>query len=278
VLQEIGRLREITFRAVGEGTGRSADLDAFDPHYLHLFVWDREASRIAGAYRLGLTDEIVPRSGLAGLYTYTLFKFGRRLLGRLGPAIELGRSFVVGDYQRSYAPLLLLWKGIGRFAAARPRYRRLFGAVSISDEYDSTTKEMLMSFLRLHCLDESLAAMLRPRNPPRGAIRRRPRFGVLQDRDLLSAVVHDINDVDELVREIESDAKGIPILLRQYLKLNARLLGFNIDPVFGNVLDGLFYVDLTQIDRCVLDRYMGRAEAAAFLGYHRLSMQGSGRQ
>ncbi|HKQ48946.1 MAG TPA: lysophospholipid acyltransferase family protein [Phycisphaerae bacterium] len=264
VVKEIGRQREETFRRVGEGTGRGEDLDQFDEHYLHLFAWDREARRLVGAYRLGLSDKIVSQQGIDGIYTHTLFKFNRSLLDQLGPAIELGRSFVVAEYQRSFAPLLLLWKGIGRFLVTHPQYRILFGAVSISDEYESTTKRILMSFLRANCFDEALSAGIKPRNPPRFARLRR------DEERLLSATIHGIDEVDELVQEIEADGRGVPILLRQYLKLNAKLLGFNVDPVFGNVLDGLFYVDLTTVERSLLDRYLGREAATAYLAYHRV--------
>ncbi len=113
VLQEIGRLRELTFRAVGEGSGKSADIDLFDAYYLHMFVWDAQANAIVGAYRLGLVEEILARYGKRGLYTHSLFRYGPRMLDMLKPAIELGRSFVRAEYQRSFAPMLLLWRGIG---------------------------------------------------------------------------------------------------------------------------------------------------------------------
>src|ERR1700704_2051636 len=113
-LQEIGRLRELTFRAVGEGTNKASDIDLFDSYYLHLFVWDAQAEMIVGAYRMGLADEILSRYGKRGLYTQSLFKYGSRLLQTLNPAVELGRSFVRAEYQRNFSPLLLLWRGIGR--------------------------------------------------------------------------------------------------------------------------------------------------------------------
>jgi putative hemolysin len=131
-LREIGRLREASYRAVGEGTGRAVDLDSFDERYLHLFSWDRSRHRIAGAYRIGQTDRIAAAHGVDGLYTRTLFKYDERLITRLSPALELGRSFVTTDYQRNYNALLLLWKGIGQFVVRHPKYRVLFGPVSIS--------------------------------------------------------------------------------------------------------------------------------------------------
>ncbi len=262
VLREIGRLREETFRLVGEGTGREIDLDRFDAEYLHLFVWHAERRHVVGAYRMGQTDVLLKRFGPDGLYTNSLFDFRPRLLAQLDPALELGRSFVRPEYQRDYAPLLLLWKGIGRYIAQHPRYRRMFGAVSISDEFQSMTKQLLMAFLGAHNLDRPRAALVRPRNPPR--MRRfRDAFGLR-----LATLVEDLAEVEELVAEIESNRRGMPVLLRQYLKLNAKLLGFNVDPQFGNVLDGLLLVDLVTVDRAILNRYMGRQEAAAFVALH----------
>lgn len=262
VLHEIGRLREETFRPIGEGTGRALDLDRFDEHYHHLFVWRADERRIIGAYRLGATDELLPRFGAAGLYTSTLFDFRPTLLARLNPALELGRSFIVSDQQRSYAALLLLWKGIGRFVSAAPRYRMLFGPVSISSEYQSLSRHLLMAFLRLTRFADELVPLVRPRNPPRAG-----HFRQLGERPV-STVVHDLDEVDELVREIETRGRSLPVLLRQYLKLNARLLGFNIDPDFGDVLDGLVLVDLLRTPPRVLERYLGAEEAAALRRHH----------
>ena len=262
VLREIGRLRESTFRLVGEGTGREVDLDRFDPHYLHLFVWNAEARHIVGAYRMGQTDVLLKRFGADGLYTSTLFRYRPRLLDQLTPALELGRSFVIPEVQRDYAPLLLLWRGIGRFVALHPRYRRLFGAVSISDEFQTMTKQLLMAFLRVRSFDTELAALVQPRNPPK-----MQRFRDADERRL-AMLVDDVADVEELVGEIESNRRSVPVLLRQYLKLNAKLLGFNIDPDFGDVLDGLVLVDLTTVEPPILNRYLGRDGAAAFLAHH----------
>ncbi|MDX2200938.1 MAG: GNAT family N-acyltransferase [Phycisphaerae bacterium] len=251
-LQEIGRLRELAFRAVGEGTGRAADLDRFDPHYQHLFAWDHSRNEVAGAYRLGPTDELLARFGPGGLYTQSLFEFSPRLLQQISPAIELGRSFVSLGYQRDYAPLMLLWKGIGAFAARHPRYRRLFGVVSISDEFSCVTQELLMAFLRANQFDEELARGVRARRPPKIRMRE-------LDANACRAMVRDIRDVEQLVRDLEADHRGMPVLLRQYLKLDAKILGFNVDPEFGNTLDALALVDLPKVDRSILTRFMGGA-------------------
>lgn len=267
VLREIGRLREVTFRAAGEGTGRDIDLDAFDPYYLHLFVWNAVKQELVGAYRLGPTDVILAQRGVAGLYNSTCFDFSEELMRQIGPAYEMGRSFITAEYQRTHSPLMLLWKGIGRLVADNPRYRMLFGAVSIANDYRSMTKQLLMTFLKVSGYESDLTRFVRPKNPPK--------FRPLRDFDarLVSTVVAGLDEVDELVGEIESSHRNMPVLLRQYLKLNAKLLGFNIDPDFGDVLDGLVLVDLTKVDRPVLVRYLGKESAQAFLAHHGLSLR-----
>lgn len=258
VLQEIGRLREIAFRAAGEGTGKAVDLDRFDEWYLHLFLWSDRDNEVVGAYRLAATDRVVRRQGLSGLYTRTLFWYKHSLLAAIGPALELGRSFVRVEHQRSYGPLMLLWKGIGRYVAAHPRYRMLFGPVSISNDYHSMSRQLLVRFLRDNRYLEPLARLVKPRNPPRF------RRGDLGTR-FNTRIVNDLEEVDELVREIEEQQRSIPVLLRQYLKLNGMLLGFNVDPQFGHVVDGLVLIDLVRVDRRILEHYMGRDAAARFL-------------
>lgn len=258
LLREIGRLREVTFREVGEGTGKSIDLDLYDSYYLHLFVWNPRTGEVVGAYRLGPGDEILARYDRKGLYTFSLFHYGRKLLTRINPALELGRSFVRPEYQRSFSPLLLLWKGIGAFVAANPRYRILFGPVSISNEYAGLSQRLMVAFLRDNNFEPELARLVRPRRPFRDGQRQRPEY----------AHVKDIEALSELIAQIEGDAKGAPILLKQYLKLGGRLLGFNVDRAFSDVVDGLIMVDLTETDPKVLQRYMGKEAAEAFLAYH----------
>jgi len=260
LLQEIGRLREITFRAAGEGTGRSRDIDLYDAYYLHLFIWDSASSQIVGAYRLGLADEIVRNFGKQGLYTHSLFKYSNSLLNELNPAIELGRSFIRPEYQRSYSPLLLLWKGIGQFVARHPQYRMLFGPVSISSDYQTGSQQLLVDFLRANNFEPGLARYVRPRRP----FRRVARGAVLSS----SANLRDLDSLSELVSAIEQDQKGVPVLLRQYLKLGGRILGFNVDEQFNHALDGLIMVDLRQTDSRVLTKYMGREQAEGFLAMH----------
>lgn len=267
-LREIGRLRELTFRAVGEGTGQSIDLDRYDDYYLHLFIWNAATREVVGAYRLGQGDVIMERFGKRGFYSHSLFKYRTRLLEKLNPALEMGRSFVRVEYQRSFSPLMLLWKGIALYVHRNPRYRRLFGPVSISSEYHTLSQQLMVEFLRNHADLPDMSCDVKPRKPFRMAGRR--------DKQ---AICRDIDDLDlfsDLVASIEPDAKGIPILLRQYLKLGGRILGFNVDPDFSNVLDGLIMVDLIETDAKVLAKYMGRSETQAFRLFH--GADGSGRE
>ena len=258
-LQEIGRLREVAFRQVGEGTGRPTDVDLFDAYYVHVFVWDHETGMIVGAYRLGLVDEILARYGKRGLYTHSLFKYADRALQALNPAIELGRSFVRAEYQRSFSPLLLLWRGIGEFVVRHPRYATLFGAVSISNEYAPASRRLMVDYLSANNLERTLARHIKPRRPFLD--------GATIDSAQMAAL-RDIEDVSRMVKTIERDGKGVPILLKQYLKLGGQVLAFNTDQKFSNALDGLIMVDLRASEPRVLARYLGQRGASSFLAHH----------
>jgi putative hemolysin len=262
LMREIGRLREITFRGVGEGTGQALDLDRFDDYYVHVFVWNRAKSEVVGAYRLGHADEIVRRLGVRGLYTSTLFRYRRRLLNRIGPALEMGRSFVREEYQRSFSPLMLLWKGIALYVARNPRYRVLFGPVSVNNDYQSTSRQLLVAFLKMNNFEPELAKLVKARKP----LRTNPLHTWHLKRH--RAVVNDLDEIESLIADLETDLKGVPILLRQYLRLGGRLIGFNIDPAFGYCLDGLILLDLTETDPNMLIKYMGRENAERFLAFH----------
>ena len=259
-LQEIGRLRELTFRAAGEGTNKASDVDLFDAYYLHLFLWDSQAEMIVGAYRMGLADEILARYGKRGLYTQSLFKYGPRLLETLNPAIELGRSFVRGEYQRSYSPLVLLWRGIGRFVLRSPQYAVLFGPVSISNSYAPVSRRLMVEYLRTNNSETELARHVKPRHPFRAQ-----RSTAWDEVEFAS--LKDIEQLSRVIARIEHDNKGVPILLKQYLKLGGRLLGFNADDQFSDALDGLIMVDLRASEPRVLARYMGEEGAVAFLAH-----------
>jgi putative hemolysin len=249
-LHEIGRLREIAFRAVGEGSGRAVDLDRFDEHYTHLFVWDREQRQVIGAYRLGLVDEIVRSHGRRGLYTHSLFRLSRAVIRQLGPAIEAGRAFVRLEHQRTYAPLLLLWKGIGEFVSRHPRHRKLFGPLSISAAYSRGSRESIADYLWSTARETRLA---RPRA--------RSPFAFSRDFASIQSATHLLaRNLDELswtISDIETEEMGVPVLLKLYLKLGARVLGFNVDESFGGCVDGLIVVDLDRADPELLQRFIG---------------------
>ena len=252
-LKEIGRLRALSFQAVGEGTGEPIDLDRFDDHYLHLFVWNKEGGEIVGAYRIGQTDRILASQGIRGLYTSTLFQYDARLLARLSPALELGRSFVRAEYQRSSNALLLLWKGIAQFVARSERYRVLFGPVTVSNRYGDMSQQLLRAFLLQNFYHRELGELVEAYTPPRGPA---------APSGVDPTVTADVADLDRLIARLEGDGKGIPVLLRQYLRLNAKLLGFNVDPAFNDALDALMMVDLADVDPSILRRYFGKTEAA----------------
>ena len=261
LLQEIGRLREETFRAVDEGTGKPVDLDDFDQRYLHLFSFDRKERAVMGAYRLGLTDELLRRS--RGVYTETLFEIHPELFHRMGPALEMGRSFVAARYQRSASGLFLLWRGIGKFLVENPRYRVLFGPVSISNAYAPGSRELIVNFIRQSDHHHPFAGYVKPRHP--FVPRRRPSF----DTGLPALpLFRELEEIDGLVADIEPDRKGVPMLLKQYLRLGGKILSFNIDPAFSQALDGLVLVDLAETDPKILGRYLGTEQAAQFLACH----------
>jgi putative hemolysin len=259
-LRELGRLRELTFRAAGEGTGRAADIDLFDDYYEHLFAWNAERQEIVGAYRIGRTDIITRRLGQRGLYTSTLFEYNELFLKFLGPALELGRSFVRAEYQRGFTSLMLLWKGIGEYVGRHPEYCKLIGPVSISNDYRPLSREVLVGFLRERRLNLLAPTLVRPKRPFRG------RFSL---KSLSGGYSWDLEALSALVAGLEPDGKGTPVLLRQYLKLGGRVLGFNIDSEFGDALDCLILVDLRKTEPRVLRKYMSDAAWQRFAGRHR---------
>ncbi len=261
VLREIGRLREITFRQVGEGSGRSLDLDQYDEYYLHLFLWNRERSEVVGAYRIGCVDQILSNHGIYGLYSRSLFNYKEPFLYKLGCCLEMGRSFVRPEYQKSLNALLMLWKGIGAYVAANPQYRVLFGPVSISSDYSEVSRQLMAGCLGANNCDQALADLVTPTTPLKSS-------GLLWSTGDLKGI-NSIEQLSSLVQQIEKDNKGIPVLLRQYLKLQGELAAFNVDPDFNDALDGLIIVDLLKVDEKMLSKYMGAERCSDFVQYHR---------
>ena len=252
----------MTFRQAGEGTGRAVDLDRFDEWYEHLFLWHAATGRIAGAYRLVETRQALAARGQSGLYTASLFHFSPRLFERLGPALELGRSFVCAEFQRQPLSLLLLWKGIGHVAASRPECRHLFGPVSISADYGRVSRELMVSFLQRRFDDPDWRGMVRPR--------RAPHVRPLEAGEIraLSALLRGADELGQVVADIEPGGRSIPVLLRQYLNVGGRFLSFSVDRQFSNVIDALVLVDLCRTEAKLLRRYLGEDGSASFLAYH----------
>lgn len=248
VLLEIGRLREITFRSVGEGTGRSSDIDDFDDYYRQLIIWDNKEARIAGGYRLGCGDEIFARYGVRGFYISSLFKIREGFFPILGQALELGRSYIVQDYQRKPLPLFLLWKGILAFLMANPQYRFILGPVSISRRYSDLSRGLMVGFLKKYYFNDELATHLRPRKPFRVKAKK-----ALDLEMIINTLGSDLADLDKYIEGVETKGARIPVLLRQYLRQNARFIGFNLDPNFSDCLDGFMILDMYDLPASTIE-------------------------
>jgi putative hemolysin len=266
LLLEIGRQREITYRAVGEGTGKELDLDRFDRHYQHLILWHANDRRLAGAYRLAATTDVLPLHGVDGLYTSTLFRYAPEFFERIGPAIELGRSFLCPEYQKLYSPLLLLWKAIAAYVQKRPECAVLFGAVSISGDYQALSRRLMVDYLNGH-LAKELVGLVRPRR----GYRSRPL--IPKSIKALGRLISTLEELSASVQDLELDGKGVPVLIRQYMKVGGQFLGFNVDPNFSNAIDALVLADLRFAATPMLERLMGRRGAEAFRACHRLAAQ-----
>lgn len=241
ILREIGRLREVTFRAVGEGTNKSIDLDEYDLYYNHLILWDREAKRIAGAYRVGNGHEIMQLYGRRGFYISSLFRTDKRMDGMLDKSLELGRSFIVKEYQRHRLSLFLLWKGILFYLISNEHFRYIIGPVSISNNYQEVSKELIIEFITKHYYDHNLAEMVEPRHAFK------PKMNNVDTEALVQSSQADVKKMDRIISEIEPSSFTMPVLLKKYLQQNAKIISFNCDPKFNNALDGLMYLDLLNL-------------------------------
>jgi putative hemolysin len=264
MMREIAIQREITFRNAGEGTGKSMDQDSFDDHYLQLFLWDEEAKKLVGGYRIGVVGKIRATAGDSGIYTSTLFGFSTELLDILHDGIELGRSFVVPDYQGHPFVLSLLWKGIGAFVSRNPQHRLLFGPVSISNDYSYLSRSLMVEYLRQDRMHGNWSEMVSARSPFRSA---------LEEIDSLSEKGSDLFHKCATVEAVNAtvmdmDGMGIPVLLKHYLKLNARVLDFNVDADFGDALDVLIVTDLLDAPDQTIKRYFGVEGWENIRAYH----------
>ena len=241
ILREIGRLRELTFRAVGEGSNQAIDLDQYDKYFRHLFLFDRATNKIAGAYRMGMGKEIFERYGKKGFYISELFYIDPEMNEMLSESIEMGRAFIIGEYQQKPLPLFLLWKGILHVALINPQYNYLIGGVSISNKFSNFSKSLMVEFMKSNYYDPYYAQFVHPRKPYRVRLRN-------ADKDFVfDAAKADMNQFDKIIDELEPGELRLPVLLKKYIKQNAKLLAFNVDPNFNNCVDGLMYIKIADI-------------------------------
>ena len=252
---EIGRLREITFREVGEGTNESIDLDRFDGFYHHLFLWDDAEKKLVGAYRMGLGKGIYKKYGIEGFYIHTLFKFEPELYSMMENSIEMGRAFIIKEYQQRPMPLFLLWKGIVHVTLRHPEYKYLIGGVSISNQFSNFSKSLMIEFMKSHYYDPYIAQYIHPKKEYKVKLKD-------ADKDFVfDATKADMNKFDKVIDEIEPGALRIPVLIKKYVKQNARLVAFNVDPKFNNAVDGLMYIRVSDIPESTVKPVMEEFQA-----------------
>ena len=241
IIHEIGRLREITFRAIGEGTNKETDLDKFDNYYHHLLLWDAVAEKLVGAYRMGLGKEIYKKYGIKGFYVQSLFRIEPELHQMMDNTIEMGRAFIIDEYQQKPMPLFLLWKGIVHVTLRYPQYKYLMGGVSISNQFSDFSKSLMIEFMKSHYYDPYIAQYIRPKKEYKVKLKD-------GDKDFVfDASKADMQKFDKIIDEIEPGILRIPVLIKKYVKQNARLVAFNVDPKFNNAIDGLMYIKVADI-------------------------------
>ena len=255
ILHEIGRLREVTFREVGEGTNESIDIDKYDKYYHHMFLWDDDAKQIAGAYRMGLGSEIYPKMGIEGFYLTGLFRFEPELHDMMHKSIEMGRAFIKKDYQQKPMPLFLLWRGIMHTTLRYPEHKFLLGGVSISNQFSNFSKSLMIEFMKSNYYDPYIAQYVHPKKE----------FKVkLKDADkdfIFDEAESDLNKFDKIIDELEPGNLRLPVLIKKYIKQNARLVAFNVDPLFNNAIDGLMYIRIADIPESTMKPVMEEFQA-----------------
>ncbi|MEM6892960.1 MAG: lysophospholipid acyltransferase family protein [Bacteroidota bacterium] len=255
ILKEIGRQREITFREVGEGTNNAIDLDTFDSYYHHLFLWDDSDKCIVGAYRMGLGSEIFAKHGIDGFYLQDLFRFEPELYGMMSKSIEMGRAYIVKEYQQKPMPLFLLWKGIVHTTLRHPEHKYLIGGVSISNQFSNFSKSLMIEFMKSNYWDPYVAQYIRPKKE----------FKVkLNDADkefIFDETQADLNKFDRLLSEVEPGSLRLPVLIKKYIKQNAKVVAFNVDPLFNNSVDGLMYIKIADLPESTVKPVMEEFQA-----------------
>ncbi len=254
ILREISRLREVTFRRIGEGTGRSFDIDKYDKHFKHLFLWDEKTNQIVGAYRIGIGKEIYEKYGIDGFYIPSLFRFEPEAYYVLKNGLELGRAFVRPEYQQKPYPLFLLWQGILYTILRYPEHKYLIGGVSISDKFSDFSKSLMIEFMKSNFYDPFLANYIHPKKE----------FKVkLKDADkdfIFEETQSDLNKLDKIIDELEPNYLRLPVLIKQYIRQNAKIIAFNVDPDFNNSVDALMYIRIMDIPEKTLKPILSEYE------------------
>lgn len=255
LLKEIGRQREITFRAIGEGTNKAIDLDVFDTYYHHLFLWDSYEKCVVGAYRMGMGSEIFPKHGIDGFYLQDLFRVEPELYYMMRQSIEMGRAYIVKEYQQKPMPLFLLWKGIVHTTLRHPEHKYLIGGVSISNQFSNFSKSLMIEFMKSNYWDPYVAQYIRPKKE----------FKVkLNDADkefVFDETKADLNKFDRLIDEVEPGSLRLPVLIKKYIKQNAKVVAFNVDPLFNNSVDGLMYIKIADLPESTVKPVMEEFQA-----------------
>ncbi len=255
ILKEIGRQREVTFRAIGEGTNKAIDLDEFDSYYHHLFLWDDREKEIVGAYRMGMGSDIFKKYGIDGFYLQDLFRVEPELYGMMSRSIEMGRAYIIKEYQQKPMPLFLLWKGIVHTTLRHPEHKYLIGGVSISNQFSNFSKSLMIEFMKSHYWDPYVAQYIRPKKE----------FKVqLKDADkefIFDETQADLNKFDRLIDEVEPGSLRLPVLIKKYIKQNAKVIAFNVDPLFNNSVDGLMYIKIADLPESTVKPVMEEFQA-----------------
>lgn len=260
-LLEIGRLREITYRTIGVGTGNSLDIDEHDYTYQHLILWDKTHQTLVGSYRIGFIDEMLHLKGASGIYSTSLFHFQGNTLKRLGRALEFGRSFVVEAYQRT-AALSYLWRGLSIYVAKNPSCTKIIGTVSISPEYTPASLACMIQVLQDRYMHPEFAQSITGKQSPKGLSLKKP------EAKIFKRCMTDINKVAHIIEHLEPEGLNIPPLLKHYLRMGCRVLGLNVDANFGNSLDALMILDLHDCNTKLLRKHMTPEYHDQFLAYH----------
>ena len=255
ILHEIGRLREITFREVGEGTNEAIDLDKYDQYYHHMFLWDDDAQMIAGAYRMGLGDGIYKKHGIEGFYLHELFRFEPELHSMMSQSIEMGRAFIISEYQQKPMPLFLLWKGIVHTTLRYPEHKYLIGGVSISNQFSDFSKSLMIEFMKSHYYDPYIAQYVHPKKEYKVKLKDADKDFVFNETEA------DLNKFDKIIDEVEPGSLRLPVLIKKYIKQNARVVAFNVDPLFNNSVDGLMYIKIADLPESTVKPVMEEFQA-----------------